>query len=202
VADQNSNDIDAFAIPAVVGVLGYVPGAPFAAAVGPTGLVANPSGSALYTLSSGANPGDNRMLSAFTINSANGALTPVAGTPISVPATSYMTIDPQGKYLIIAGALGVYVYPLDADTGALGTAVAGSPFTAGVTSTYDPYSVSVDPSGKFIYVCDAGRINLGSGSTPVGAIDEFALDSSTGMLTPVVGSPVAAGTNPAFIAFK
>lgn len=203
VADENSNNIGAFSIEPALGVLGPdVPGAPFATDAEPTGLVANPSGSALYAISYGASTGDNRALSAFTINSATGALTPVAGTPIAVPATSYMTIDPQGRYLIIAGDLGVYVYPLDISTGAIGTPVAGSPFSAGVTSTYDPVSISIDPSGQFVYVCDEGRVSLGSGNAPAGAIDEFTLNSNTGALTPVTGSPVNAGTNPGFITFK
>jgi beta-lactam-binding protein with PASTA domain len=201
VAAQGSNDIDAFTIDGLGFPDANVPGAPFASDNGPTGVVVNPTGSVLYAVGAGSTPGNSESLSGFTINSVNGALTP-AGTPMNLPTTSFMTIDPQGKFLILAGELGVYVYPTDSDTGAIGAAVAGSPFSAGVTSAYVPYSISFDPSGKFVYVCNAGPQSLNSGNVPAGAIDVFTLDSNTGALTPVVGSPVAAGTNPSFIVFR
>jgi len=46
------------------------------------------------------------------------------------------------------------VWPIDANTGALGTAVSGSPFDLGV-DLIEPYAVAAHPThGNWIYVCD------------------------------------------------
>jgi len=46
------------------------------------------------------------------------------------------------------------VWPIDANTGALGTAVSGSPFDLGV-GLEDPYGLATHPThGNWIYVCD------------------------------------------------
>ena len=68
----------------------------------------------------------------------------------------------------------------------LDAAVAGSPFSTGGTN---PNAVSFDPSGKFVYVGNDGSANVA----------QFSLAPATGVLTPV-GPPVAAGTNPDFVA--
>ena len=65
--------------------------------------------------------------------------------------------------------------------------MAGSPFAAGVS----PESISVDPRGKFLYIANGGSIHLGSGST---AISGYAIDSTSGALTPIPGSPFPGGT--------
>ena len=46
----------------------------------------------------------------------------------------------------------ISAYEIDAATGGL-TAVAGSPFAAGL----GPYAITVEPSGKFAYVANAGQ---------------------------------------------
>jgi len=48
------------------------------------------------------------------------------------------------------------------------------------------HSVTVDPTGKFAYVANTGD----------GNISGYTIDSSTGALTPALGSPFTAGTNP------
>jgi 6-phosphogluconolactonase len=80
------------------------------------------------------------------------------------------------------------VYPIDATTGTLDTATTGSPFATGT----NPYSVSVDPTDRFVYAGNDGSAN----------VSEFMLNGTTGALTPVAGSPVAAGANPDFVAIK
>ncbi len=88
----------------------------------------------------------------------------------------------------MAGSVGLAVYPIDATTAALGTASTGSPFATGT----NPYSVSIDPTGDFVYVANDQSAN----------VSEFTLNSTTGVLSPVMGSPVAAGSNPDFIAIR
>jgi DNA-binding beta-propeller fold protein YncE len=48
----------------------------------------------------------------------------------------------------------------------------------------------VDPTGKFAYVANYGA----------GNVSGFAINSTTGALTAVSGSPFAAGTNPVSVA--
>ncbi|MGA9417690.1 MAG: beta-propeller fold lactonase family protein [Candidatus Cybelea sp.] len=75
------------------------------------------------------------------------------------------------------------------DGGALST-VPGSPFRAG---TY-PIAVAIDPNGKFAYVACTGYGYSGSG------VSAYTIDSSTGVLTAVAGSPFRAGDLPEGVA--
>jgi 6-phosphogluconolactonase len=59
------------------------------------------------------------------------------------------------------------------------TPIIGSPFSAGKELT----SVTVDPSGKFVYVTNLGDNNISG----------YTIDSATGALTAIVGSPFASG---------
>ncbi len=83
----------------------------------------------------------------------------------------------------------VYAYTIDAASGAL-TAVPGSPFTAGE----NPVSAAVDVSGRFLFV--ANNANTANGNS----VSAFSIDSNTGVLTPVSGSPFAASPFPLFVA--
>ena len=102
-----------------------------------------------------------------------------------------MAIDPTGRFLYCP----VYVSPTEGDvwgyainfsTGAL-SLIAGSPFPAGSES----FSVSADPSGRFLYV---GNIN--DNPLPYDTISGYAIDPATGALTPLPGSPFEADLQP------
>jgi 6-phosphogluconolactonase len=191
VADSGTNIVEFFAIAAGTGELSRpITETPATTDTAPLSLAVNSSGSVLYTANAGS--GQQGSISAFTVNSSSGALSAVAGNPLAIAARGYISIDPQGKYLfvpeLVAGTNGISVYSLDSTTGVPGTAVAGSPFATGSNA----YSVSVDPTGQFVYVGNDGSAN----------VSEFALNRSTGALTPVAGSPVPAGANPDFVAIK
>ena len=193
VADFGTNTVEFFTIAAGTGELARpITETPATTGPAPAGLAINPSGSVLYTANSGA--GQNRGISAFTVDSSTGALTSIAGNPLAIPVAGYISIDPQGKFLFvpeansITGSVGLAVYPIDATTAALGRASTGSPFATGT----NPYSVSIDPTGDFVYVANDQSAN----------VSEFTLNSTTGVLSPVMGSPVAAGSNPDFIAIR
>lgn len=197
VVDNAANAVDVFAIATNTGELTQnVPGAPFATDVSPYSVVVNPTGSLLYTANSGAIPPGQfsgpGSVSGFTINSSTGVLSAIAGSPLPILVDNDMAIDPQGKYLFTSteanGVFGVSVYPINGTTGVLGAVVAGSPFATGT----NPFSISIDKTGHFVYVGNDQSAN----------VSEFTLDSTTGVLTPIAGSPVAAGTDPDFIAIK
>jgi 6-phosphogluconolactonase len=76
------------------------------------------------------------------------------------------------------GTNNVSAYRIHSGTGAL-TAVSGSPFAAGTT----PTSVTVDPSGRFVYVANGGSNNISA----------FTINARTGALVAVSGSPFPDG---------
>ncbi len=142
-----------------------------------------PSGAFLYT----SNYGDNT-ISGFAINSSSGSLTQIEGSPFPVPGEvpDGLVVHPSGKFLYAVvplidelgmGENGVASFTIDPTSGTL-TPVQGSPVTFG-TEFPGPFSIALDPKGKFLYV-------LGSSD---GKIYEFSIDASTGALTPLAGSP-------------
>jgi len=184
VTDSGTNSIDVFSIAAGTGALTEgVAASPFATGTSPYSIAVDPSGQVAYVANAGSGTGS---ISAFAINPSTGVLTPVAGNPLAIPVVNYLSIDSKGKFLFATETSGVVVYPINATTGVLGAAVAGSPFTAGT----NPYSVRVDQADRFVYVGNDGSAN----------VSEFTLNSGTGVLTPVAASPVATGTLPDFIA--
>ena len=76
----------------------------------------------------------------------------------------------------------VSAYTINSSTGAL-REISGSPFAAG----FGPYSVTVDPSGRFAYVANVGLFEH---------VSAYTINSSTGALRAVSGSPFAAGNGP------
>ena len=110
-----------------------------------------------------------------------GAL-PAYGT-LTTPTS--MAISPDGALLFVASpsTSTVSVFGVNNGDGSI-AAVAGSPFTVGATGA-TPTWVTVEPSGKFLYVADSAH----------NAVLAFAI-AGNGALTPVAGSPFAAGANP------
>jgi 6-phosphogluconolactonase (cycloisomerase 2 family) len=191
VADSGTNVVEFFAVAAGTGELSRPSTEkPAATDTGPVSVAVSASGSVLFTANTGS--GQQGSISAFKISSSTGSLTAVAGNPLAISAGEYISVDPHGKYLFVTEfssvTSGVAVYPIDSTTGALGAAVTGSPFATGAI----PYSVSVDPTDRFVYVGNDGSAN----------VSEFTLDGSSGSLTPVPGSPIPAGANPDFVAIR
>jgi 6-phosphogluconolactonase len=100
-----------------------------------------------------------------------------------------VAVDPSGKFAYVANAGDNTVsgYTINSATGAL-TAIAGSPFASGGSG---PLSVAVDPSGKFAYVVN-GSVTDFAGVNVSG----YTINSTTGALTAIAGSPFAAGSGP------
>jgi len=122
----------------------------------------------------------------FAIGS-TGALTPVVGSPFSI-SIAQLEGEPTGKFLFGVTGNGanngvgtdshIYVFSIDQTTGAI-TPVTGSPFA----TTLIPASLTVHPSGKFVYTFN-GSV---TGATP--GTEGYQINATTGALTPVVGSP-------------
>jgi 6-phosphogluconolactonase len=131
-------------------------------------------------------PMGNATVEGFSIDRTSGALTAITGSPWTVAGTSVtaddVATDAAGKFLFVGSETGpnIWVFQIDATSGAL-TATAGSPFSAGLTVVAD--EMTVDFLGQYLYV--------GQGD-PTAGVGAFAINSSTGALTPLSGSPFLA----------
>jgi len=176
-----TGSVDAWAINADSAALTAVSGSPFSLGTFslPGGLAANNNAQVLYV-------SDVAGIDALHAD-ASGALTALGGSPFPAGTGLYLAVDPSDKFLFASDTTppgNVLAFTIDS-TGAL-TAAPGSPFPVAGTNSAEPQQIVVDSSGKFVYV------NLLTTNQVAG----FSIDSSTGALTPVPGSPFATGKGP------
>jgi 6-phosphogluconolactonase len=171
VGNEGSNDVSAFAVNSTTGALTAVPGSPFAAGTDPQGMALY--GSILYVANAGSDS-----VSAYAIDLSTGALTELPGSPVAVgkrPAS--IVVDPNTGIVFVANHGGsndisaFYFYNL--------SLVPGSPFPAGG----NPLSLALGFSqgGSFLYAANPDASNP--------SILGFSVDSTTGALLPLSGSP-------------
>lgn len=131
-----------------------------------------------------ANSGSNNV-SLLTIN-ANGSLNAAINYTVGT-SPRFVLVHPAGRFLYTAnhGSANISVLEITQATGAL-TTLASSPFA---TST-NPYSLSFDPQGRFLFV--------GHENAVVAAVSAYTVNTTSGELTQIAGSPfaVAAGSTP------
>jgi 6-phosphogluconolactonase (cycloisomerase 2 family) len=174
--------IAGFSVNNVTGGLTSIAGSPFPGTVAPFGIVADPAGKFLYTPNLIGNP--QATISAFAIDSSNGALTTVPGSPFPTQTDGFsfsIAVHPSGKFLyadVGPESNAVEGWTIDGTTGALTTVVPGSPFPVGNTPGPFISSIVIDPSGKFLY----------APGMP-GTIYGFTINQNSGALTPMTGSP-------------
>jgi 6-phosphogluconolactonase len=136
-------------------------------------------------------------IAGFSVSATDGSLSPISGSPFSTgffPRT--IAIDTAGKFLyatisssFMGASTSVYGYTIDAASGGL-TPIPGSPFPTGE----NPVSAAVDVSGRFLFV--ANNANTANGNS----VSAFSINSDTGVLTAVPGSPFPASPFPLFVA--
>ncbi len=179
---NDDGSVSAFTINATSGTLTPVFGSPFAAHLYPFDVVVDPKGKFVYVT--------NRVsddVSAYKINATSGALKQVSGSPFAAGITpANLAVDPSGRFAYVpnngAGTSpsNVSAYQISATSGAL-SPVLGSPFGAG----YSPSGAVVVPTGKFVYVTNAG-----------GNVSAYQINATSGALTQVSGSPFGGGNEP------
>jgi 6-phosphogluconolactonase len=179
VANSASNSVTGFSIDSATGAASAIAGATVTPKFPPNGLSIDPGGGFLYVSTLTGNSGD---VEGFSINATTGALTVMAGSPFASFLATGLKVHPSGKYIYVSDETnGIRAFSING-MGALAE-IAGSPFAAG----NEPFAVSVDPLGKFLYTP-----NLVSND-----VSGFSIDTNTGKLSPVPGSPFAVGTSPA-----
>jgi 6-phosphogluconolactonase (cycloisomerase 2 family) len=183
VMDYTANAVSGYVI-GPGGVLTPMPST-FPTDDGPTWIVFTPDEKYAYV----ANSKDHDLISAYSVNSTTGALTPLT-TPTFVTdeLPQDLTIDASGTHLYAPVANGntpgaVDWFPINAD-GTLGTR---SSIPAGVSPRY----LAIDPTAPYAYVSSA------AGAEVYG----YAMDPTTGKLTALPHSPYStgAGSLPQFI---
>jgi 6-phosphogluconolactonase len=173
-AADATGSIDAFSVNSSTGVITTISGSPFASGTN-FQLLVDPSGKFLYA-SDDDSPG--RIL-AFTIDP-SGALTPVPGSPFTVPSPSTVpNSEPYGivdtgsfLYAALSAANQIAAFSIDRGTGVL-TPVPGSPFSAGEGTAV------LTLTNNFLYAVNWTDANISG----------YSIIPSSGALTPIPGSP-------------
>lgn len=184
-------------------LVSQVPGSPFAdgtplpstAGDLPLGVAFSPSGTLLATVSPGqpgffAVPTEGHV-SVFNV-AADGSLTPVSGSPFTVPGAGAepdaLAFSPSGALLAIADREGSDITVFAVGAGGALTPVSGSPFKASEA----PASIAFNPSGTLLATANADS-----------TVSLFTVGSG-GALTQVPSSPfnVGSGTAPISVAFN
>ena len=175
-----------YAVNAVTGALVALAGSPCDSGI-LTGVGVDPSGRFAYATLSASNE-----VRAYAISDSTGSLSAIVGSQLNGGGTNPVDIvvDPLGQFVYMANYGGsVSAFTINSVSGGL-AAVSGSPFPTApaLISGKVPgaNSVTVDPTGKFLY----GAINQGND------ISGYLINSSTGALTPILGSPFSAGSVP------
>jgi len=185
-SDFQTAQIFGYSINATSGVLTAVNGSPFSTGQlsVPGGLTATQAVDFLYAA-------DAIAVDAFSVNTTSGMLTAVSGSSSLLEGGTQVTLAPSGNFLFetnIAPPNGVLAFSVGSG-GAL-SLIGGSPFTVpGQTGNSNPFGVVVDVSGKFVYET----------MSMTNQIAAWSLDSTSGVLTSVPGSPFSTGLLPTFM---
>ena len=195
VANSVSNTVSQYSI----GASGdLVPMTPPTVATGttPSSVTVDPSGKYAYVANSFNGAGGNSV-SQYSI-AANGTLTPMTTATVAAGTSpSSVTVDPSGKYAYVTntGSGSISQYSIDANGALVPMATASVPSCNATTalvcaSTFPqlpwPVSVTVDPSGRYVYVA-----NLFSFYN----VSQFAI-GATGALIRITHPDVKVGANP------
>jgi len=128
-------------------------------------------------------------VSAYTVDATSGALAAV-GAPVETGTSPHAIVGTQDRRFLFVGNEGsndISAFAVNSASGAL-VAVPGSPFAAGA----DPKALALlgtYPLGPYLYVANAGS----------DTVSAFAVDSSTGSLTPLSPATFATGKGPSSI---
>jgi 6-phosphogluconolactonase len=180
------NTVSAFQI-ASNGALTPLAGSPSATANSPgfassVGMAVDPQGKFLFVADHMA-----QAVVPFNIAAASGSLTPASALP--TPAASCgvgchnnslrVTVHPNDQF--------VYASNVQAGTvSAFSIITGGISHIADFTTRQHPFGVALDPTGNFLYV--ANKMD--------NTVSAFSVNSSTGMLSPINGSPFSVGSAP------
>jgi 6-phosphogluconolactonase (cycloisomerase 2 family) len=195
--DANAGTVAGFLYNSSNGMLTPVPGSPFPAGDTPmqAALAAPQASSPQFLYVSNLNDPVGG-ISAYAINQQNGALSPIVGSPFptgapgSFPGPSAMVVSVDGNFLYVAlsGTANannqIAAFSINPTTGSL-TPLPQSPFVTGNDPLQMAYVPLTANAQGFLYTANVQD----------GTISAFTADDTTGILTPVTGSPYTSGTS-------
>jgi 6-phosphogluconolactonase (cycloisomerase 2 family) len=175
--NQTSGNVTAYTVDPGSGSLGVVSGSPFpiVPASHPAAVAIAPAGNFLFVAN-----GTEGTIAVFSIG-AKGVLAQ-AGLPVSVGAgatPASIAVEHSGRFLYVTDSAHNAVVGFAIQSNGALNPISGSPFAAGAA----PLGLGIDPQGALLYVAN-------SGSNTVSA---YAIDSSSGALGAVSGSPFPTG---------
>jgi 6-phosphogluconolactonase len=157
----------------------------------PSAAVIDPTGKYLLVTN---NLTDN--VSVFSINADSGALTPVAGSPFRAnTGPAEILITPSGNFVYVSNpGLGmITAFSVSIANGMLTlTQLHNSPFSSLLGGGGGAFGLAVDGSEQFLYVTNPSASNDPPNAATIGNISAFSIDSNTGALTRILGSPFTA----------
>ena len=168
-------------------------------AVNPSFLAFSPDGSRLFVVnetgdSQSAAPGQ---VSAFAVDAATGALTFLNQQSSGGPAPCHVSVDSQGRHVLVANYWGgsVSVFPVDAD-GRLGPATAfvqheEANAIPGKDALPHAHSIDLDAANRYAIVADLGLDRLFA----------YRFDATRGTLTAPAGISLPLGAGPRHFTF-
>jgi 6-phosphogluconolactonase (cycloisomerase 2 family) len=180
VSNHGSSSIAIFAIDPSSGSLTPTADSPMPSPAGPVTLAFDAPGNFLYVCNEGFADPAAASVSAFQVDQASGALTPVPGSPFPTGwGPQWVALHPSGQYLYTANSYGntMNIFGVNSSTGVL------TPIAMVPTTGNRPREIAPDPSGAYVYVADESS----------GDISAYSVDTNTGMLNPLPGFPVALG---------
>ena len=148
----------------------------------PMTMAIDPSGSFVFQTALQYQLTPQGGLFVYAIDRSNGSLSSPPGSAYSIPETVYTdVVDNSGQFLYVQGTSGIYGFSIQSGTGAL-TALPGSPFADAGGPSSPGFNtpaklMAIDQMNRFLYVSTSGGISA------------YMIDSSTGMLTAISGSP-------------
>jgi 6-phosphogluconolactonase (cycloisomerase 2 family) len=174
IADKNFGRVLGFTVDPSTGVPS--PTAQASVSISAGGLASDTGGYRLYLTGPGGVYG-------YFINRTNGNLSGVPGSPVAVNSSGALAVHPSGKFVFAAtlssqAGAGISTLRVNSD-GSL-TSVNPNPVPAKAYLR----SVIADRSGKYLYAL----------SEDGNSIDAYAIDSTSGDLTPLPGSPYLIST--------
>lgn len=193
VSNQQANTVSVFSVNTSTGTLAAVSGSPFATGARPIGVAVDAMGRFVFV----ANQADSS-ISAFSIGT-NGLLSPVPGSPFVVGNPYGLAVNPVGTVLfannfpdsMVSDLNTVSAFQIGAN-GAL-SAVPGSPFaTASSVGFASSIGLTVDPTGKFLFVAD----HMAQAVVPFSIASTGALTSVTALPTSAPSCSVSCHNNP------
>jgi 6-phosphogluconolactonase len=183
VTNSSLNNVEGFAVGAT-GTLTSV-GSPFPTGAGPNPVTFDSAGHFAYVSNQ-----TSSSVFVYSVNSTSGALAEIQADRVATgvsPSAVFLTADGKFAY-VLNGTASISAFSVSASSGAL-TAVAGSPFpvpSVGGVGSNPLLSMIFNPNGKSLYIKN-------DGGTGTGSLAAFSIDSATGALAPLSGSPFTLG---------